>query len=740
VNGAASARPRWPATLGFAATAAFLAVVAAQLMFGTYMFYDDEGYVLLSYRNFAEQGGLYREVFSQYGPLPFVAHWALHLAGLPLSHATGRTVTLIIWVMVALTFAVLAERATRSFIATLSSLVATFACLFVMTSEPSHPGGLIVALVAVAGAGGWLMLREGAFGHWSSIAGATIAALLLTKINVGAFAAFAALAWFALHLDHPRWRPAAIAFLLTACVILPPALMRALAGEDWVSTLAKVWTTSALAIVVVLARRSTPCVGPRTLLPAVLAGSLAAGVIIAVPLSRGSEIGDLLEGVLLAPMRNAVRYSNAYGWWPGIDWAAAASLAGAVGAAFAPDRWRERTDFIVAVLRLAATAALAVSLAWPPVFLGAFKVYGFVLPCLWVFAWPLSTEDAGTVRARAWLVILLLGQCLHAYPVAGSQVAWACVLAIPVAAMGAAEAATRLGLSLDPAWRRAVGLTLAAGFLAAAGATAHGLNAEARRREGRPLVGLPGTGPLRQPPETAALLRVMTLNAVAHADVLFSEPGMFSFNLWSGVPTPTGANVTHWFSLLEPDRQREIVRRLAGTPRAAVIVDQGHVAFLRARGLAPAGPLHDFIAREFTPAFRVADFEFHVRRGRSVRPFLVAELFNRAESANTGERHLLRLPLLLPTSRPVESIEISPGHPAALRLSAATARLEVTPLSSRGDPTGPSAPAKWPLVTTGPALVSIYFDSFGPASFPREAALLLRNAEGGEEGLARLAP
>ena len=122
MNGAVSARPRWPATLGFAATAAFLAVVAAQLMFGTYMFYDDEGYVLLSYRNFAEHGGLYREVFSQYGPLPFVAHWALHLAGLPLTHATGRTVTLIIWVMVALTFAVLAERATRSFIAALSSL------------------------------------------------------------------------------------------------------------------------------------------------------------------------------------------------------------------------------------------------------------------------------------------------------------------------------------------------------------------------------------------------------------------------------------------------------------------------------------------------------------------------------------------------------------------------------------------------------------------------------------------
>ena len=68
MNRAVSARPRWLVTLLLAGFAAALAVLAARAMFGVFMFYDDEGYVLISYRNFAEGGALYRDVFSQYGP------------------------------------------------------------------------------------------------------------------------------------------------------------------------------------------------------------------------------------------------------------------------------------------------------------------------------------------------------------------------------------------------------------------------------------------------------------------------------------------------------------------------------------------------------------------------------------------------------------------------------------------------------------------------------------------------
>lgn len=249
MNRAVSARPRWLVTLLTAGFTAALVALAARAMFAVFMFYDDEGYVLISYRNFAEGGALYREIFSQYGPFPFVVHWILHLAGVPLNHAGGRVVTLCLWVLVALALAALAGRATRSAPAGILTLAGTFSCLFVMTSEPSHPGGLIVALGAAAAAGGWVLLQRGLTAAWAALIGAVTAALLLTKINVGVFAAFAAVAWYSLHLRAGLLRRISIAAVLVGCVLLPLLLMRDKLGEPWVLTLALTWSAAAVAVV-----------------------------------------------------------------------------------------------------------------------------------------------------------------------------------------------------------------------------------------------------------------------------------------------------------------------------------------------------------------------------------------------------------------------------------------------------------------------------------------------------------
>lgn len=738
-----AASPRWPPTLILAAATALLAICAARLMFGIFMFYDDEGYVLLSYRNFVEQGGLYREVFSQYGPFPFVFHWLLQLSGYPLTHAGGRILALGIWVLAALMLAVLAGRATRSTTAALSTLAGAFACLYVMTSEPSHPGGLIVALVVGGGAGGWFLLQRGHTTAWGVLVGVMTAALALTKVNVGVFAAFAAAAWLALHLAPGGGRRLAVSGLLIACPILPLGLMRDLLSETWVATLALVWSTSAASVVLVLARAETRGTGGRSMLAGMLAGLATAAFVLAVPLARGSGTEDLLEGIVRAPLRNAVRYSHPFGWWPGIGWASVASFVTAAVAVCAPVRLRNSVNTAVASLRIAVAVAVAFALVRQPVFLFAPTLYGFILPCLWLFTYRLETVSSGRNAANAWLTLLLLGQSLHAYPVAGSQVAWACVLAVPLAAIGSGEALEWLSRGHGPrflAEKRQV-LVMILGFTASA-ATCGGawnLAADAIRRDKGVLVGLPGSGPLRQSAENASLLRIMTLNAVTHADVLFSEPGMFSFNLWSGVRPPTGNNVTHWFSLLDEGRQKGIIEQLAAHPRAVVIADRGHSAFLTERGFGPRGPLHDFIAREFRPAFRTDSHQFLVKKGRTIRPFLIAELLTRsAANDDATPRHLVRIPLLLPSGQPIASVEILGRRP--IRLDATNSRLETTPLSPLGDPTGPAASANWPAHVTGPVLLSIYFDSPDPAGIRPEATLVLRGPEGNEVGLARFGP
>ena len=67
------------------------------MLFSTFMLYDDEGYVLLSLRNFSEHGHLYGGVYTQYGPLPYVLYDLLHRLGLPFTHTAGRCLTLAAW-------------------------------------------------------------------------------------------------------------------------------------------------------------------------------------------------------------------------------------------------------------------------------------------------------------------------------------------------------------------------------------------------------------------------------------------------------------------------------------------------------------------------------------------------------------------------------------------------------------------------------------------------------------------
>ena len=67
---------------------ALLAWAGYELLFNTFMLYDDEGYVLISLKNFAAHGALYDQVYSQYGPFFYLAYDALHrLLGMQLSRA-----------------------------------------------------------------------------------------------------------------------------------------------------------------------------------------------------------------------------------------------------------------------------------------------------------------------------------------------------------------------------------------------------------------------------------------------------------------------------------------------------------------------------------------------------------------------------------------------------------------------------------------------------------------------------
>ena len=752
----ARAVSNWRHSAGFIGLSVFVALLiaaASLMMFSRFMLYDDEGYVLFSLSNFAEHGHLYREVYTQYGPLPYVFHYLLNLAGMPLTHVTGRVVTIVAWSCAALLCGAIVWRATRSHVTVAATVAAGFVYLWVMVSEPTHPGGLIVLLTAILAAVGSRLLDQGRSSAWAGLAGAIVAALVLTKINVGAFAVISAGAFVLLNHVHPvaqRWSPWVVALGLA---VLPFALMRPLLHAPWVQIYACIYAIGGVTAAGAAALSRRPLFAGRELRAFALGGAAVATVVVGIVLARGTSATDLLQGVVLGPLRHPISFNLVFKWALGSI--PVALLSGVLFAGCYRLRQVGRThqaDALVATGRLLAVAALAAVFVRFPAISADNLVLAFGASCAWLFVWPFANSAANHNTARSWLALLLLGQFLHPFPVPGSQIAWGTFLGLPLAAVSAWEAARWFAgrLQIDAPrrerWANVSGALVAtlAGFLG-------WQLAQIGRQyfDGRTLA-LPGAEVIRLPDQSTARYQVLSFNALTHADVLFSLPGMFSFNLWTGVPAPTLANVTHWFSLLSAGQQQAIIHQLEQHPRAAVIVETGHVDFLRKRQLAPTGPLYDYIEREFVPAFTIDGFQFRVHRARQVAPYFTAEVFARPANPNDSKPPPTRdlthtrvvMPLLLPAEQPLAAIEIvsTLGRTAPVTLRAADVRVEVTPITLQGEPRGTTAGAALPLALNGPAIVAVYFDGRALRFDLEDTLIVLRSATGAELGLVRLRP
>lgn len=738
-------RGTWmPGLLSSGATA-LLSVIAVFMMFSAFMFYDDEGYVLISLRNFAEHGHLYREVYSQYGPFPYALYYVLHLLGFPFTHTAGRLLTIGVWSVTAAASAALVWNETRNLALRLAVLASAYVFLWPMVSEPTHPGALIAVISVSMALLGQRWIKEDRLRAWGITVGIGTAALILTKINMGGLAAMSAAAWFLLHHQNAtirRWSPP---LLIVAAALLPYALMRFLLAHTWAQTYAVVFACGGVTAMGASALASSAQIRNRVLWPVAI-GAAATGLVVAgIILARGSTPYDLLEGVLLRPLRHPVHFNFNFNWPRGTRSCAMISVGLCALAWWLRRRGHPQVDVAIAVGRLLAALVLAYTIAGFPAFSPDHLTLSFAGPWLWLFLWPLAGEDPKAMAARTWVGLLYLGQTLHAFPVRGSQTSWGSILALPVAALGAWQAVVWLlgRFPVAPRQVRVGGLTVRVAVAAFALFVGYRFaQVGGRFREGR-FLNLPGAAALRLPESSAATFQILTLNAAAHGDMLFSMPGMYSLNFWSGLPTPTLMNVTHWFSLLDEAPQREIIRSLEAHPRACLIVQREHMDFIAKQNFNPGGPLYDYVTHNFSPAFTVGDFEFCVRNGRKIAPLQVAENLSRAAASSPearDENTLVKWNLLLPDDRPVSSVELIYYKDRRLQsriLSNADVRITVTPITPAGNQTGPEESRSLPLSFKGLATVSLYFDAQGGRFPPVAALVVLHDAAGNDLALVR---
>jgi hypothetical protein len=397
---------------------------------------------------------------------------------------------------------------------------------------------------------------------------------------------------------------------VSAVAALPILLVAPRLGEPTVRALLAVALASVLGVAAVAL--ATPMEGPPVggrLRAVTIPGAVVLAACLAWELARGTTLAGLLEGIVRGPLRHPGEFFVEPELGREAFVMAAAGLGGAM--AFAWARRRGRSEGWAGSAVVGATQLVLGALLW----LGAAHRSPAAPLALAPFLWVALAGRCAAGAPLGPLVLALLAalQTLHAYPVAGTQVAWATFLAIPVGGVALADGWRRLRGALETAGMlgatssRLAGAALGAGLAVAA---VSGVYATHRRLElayaqGVPLQ-LPGAERVRVPREQAILYRLLAGNLATRCRTFVTQPGLFSFHLFTGMDPPTRLNATVWMLLLSDAQQERIVERLAGSPAP--------VCALRRQRRVFTTPLARYIEERFVTLFEVESFEFRIRR------------------------------------------------------------------------------------------------------------------------------
>ena len=587
-------------------------------MFTGFRSYDDEGFMLVSLRSFISGQALYDKIVVQYGPFYFEVFGVLGRLGVPFDNDSGRLVTLAVWLTIALLGAIAVFFFTRSLALGLGTQLITFATAVTLTYEPMHPGGLVLLLVT-----GILSVALVSAGRWSGkwpffVMGALTAAAVLTKINVGVFAAISIA--FACVLTFPALARNWPVRLVAAAVFvgIPFLLMRSDLDQSWVERYALHVGLCALALVVATSASRPDLQQRLSALGWLIAGGAALAVVaLAVALFTGSSPSGLLHGMILYPLQQARVFELALRL-PGstLEWDAVG-----LGGALLWSLYRllaRRPEVAIeggvrVVVGFFMWLTLLGSLHVPGLFTLSSSNDRRVLPL--AFAWVVAAPR-GTPRgfekldfARALVPALAILQSLHAFPVAGSQQAFAALALVPVGALSISDGLVQLGLT----WAR---LQLATALLLLTIVVSWLPPAWQQSRVAYAAdvpLGLPGATRVRVPADQAVVLRQITQAVRENCDTFISLPGLDSFYIFAQVQPPTPP--TRWMWLSNNNAQEQAVVEASKRINRLCVLENDDLITLWLQGRKPPnGPLPNYIQESFVPAKSFDQYTILVRR------------------------------------------------------------------------------------------------------------------------------
>ena len=541
--------------LGLAATLAALAgmgIVVAYLQEFTIIapFWDDQGYMMLSVRHLLEGYRLYDDIPVFYGPFYYLVRWLLHgPLGLPLTHDGVRTIALALRITTAGVAAWAVYRMTRGAVPGVVAFLIVGAAPFTILPEAGHPQDLGLLLVTALP----LLTRAGRPGSSVVGLGLVVAALCMTKVNVGVFAGVAA--WMALLSSTATSRTIAVVRFasLVGCVLLPWILLRDALDAEWARLLAGLATAWIAATAVTSLSSREEILRPRhlvTFAAAVIVGMVAIALF---ALANGSSVRALAVSLTVgaqALTRYFVLPPPLYPWSARV---AAAGLVTAIAWATIGGRAGSRG----VAIHVAAASKLALglfagfgSLAWwamTPILLSG------VTPFAWLILLPGGAEGSRLPRqVLAWVAVL---ETLQIYPVPGSQVVCGTMPGLLCALVCLGDGCAWLVSLLPSGVRQPVRAATMGIVLAFLIVQTHSALALWRlmHEKGVPL-GMPGAWRMRVPERDAEAIHGLVAELQTRCTSFLVFPGVSSLYFWTGSEPPTLDLVPHQTRMISDER------------------------------------------------------------------------------------------------------------------------------------------------------------------------------------------
>ncbi len=586
--------------------AVLTAIEGFPAVFNRYAPYDDEGFYLLQLRYATARQGPFSHIWSQYGPTYnlFVSaiSWTTRI---PIDHDGGRIITLIFWAAASLLSGIFVLRATRSFILGAATVLIGFLWLGAITDEPNQPAaiGFIIAL-------GMLLIIQRR-SPWkpmnAAFLGALCMALLLVKINLGIYAIAAIVFGVVVTADVNSWLRRVC---LVASVILPLIILEHGLSEIHIFLYA-VTVEIGVATLIVRARWIEKGRAEVRWQPFAVGGLVA----LALLLVGGLVQGDGLKAVIEASVIHPLGYTSG-GRLFIINMAAVLGASLVALACMALLRIKQSSLLRIAVRTLTLLATF-INLFWTVhgVASSPFAIYP---PIVWVVVPVLLIGDhesgPNDITVRICLAAFIVFNELQAFPIAGSQTAFATFLSVPATFLIAGDLLQ--DLRREPSVERSRWFQHREGWLMTAGIAIATLTLfvvasvlQWSSYDGNIPLELPGSHLMRLPPEQVAGLEATVRDVDSRSCTsLVTFPGMLSFYAWTGLSPPRGLVLDDSIGWQHTDQHGAVRKDLRLVRNACLIRNPGVQFFWNIISALPAAPqLLDLLHTKFDVRPRTYD-------------------------------------------------------------------------------------------------------------------------------------